>query len=719
MSDHNDHKFRTLLTILVLAIIYYLSGNLGLLLAIPPGFATALWPASGFALAGVLLAGPRVLPGVFLGSFIVNFQNWDWVFTPLAIGSTSVTALGAALQTWIGYILIKRYVGDCCKLEDESDVLKFFLIAGPISCLVNPIVSVSALFAAGIVALTEVPINLFTWWVGDAIGAMIFAPVTVYFFNNRNEIRSAIASVLLPLGITFLLVVGIFMAANQYERQFLHQEQQSKMSILSNAFIQDLRSLSNFPLDMNFYIFTHKNLSNKTIKDLFTYVMRNNSTIVGFYKYDVARHGGFEESTSAIRDESLKENGRAFVETILATIRLDQRAMQPVILRQGYREFAHLFAIITPLDIGGFVIELVDSRKVLAGLPSVEGIVVRDFNLETSDSFEEIRIIEELTSDQNRRGESKLRLEKNFVLAGFQMNLKLWGEDTLPRSRSWLAWGILAMGLLFTSMLSATLFIVQTRNKRIERVVEERTAELKSAQELVVNNAKLSALGEMAAHIAHEVNSPITIMTINAQRIEGVADQMPEGIKQRVVKSAQSIVQTGNTISRIVNSMLTLARDGSRDPYVLIAAEDLINMSLDLCRERFKINKIDLKVEAGEDCLVWCRPAQLAQVLLNLLNNAFDAVIDAQERWVNVSLLDKGSYYELAVVDSGGGVPANIRKTMMHPFVTTKPMGKGTGLGLSISASLVKAHGGELFLDEKSRHTRFVVRLPKSIGGKA
>src|SRR5262249_34026595 len=103
---------------------------------------------------------------------------------------------------------------------------------------------------------------------------------------------------------------------------------------------------------------------------------------------------------------------------------------------------------------------------------------------------------------------------------------------------------------------------------------------------------------------------------------------------------------------------------------------------------------------------------QIGQVLLNLLSNAFDAVEHAPEKWVALSFSHQDGRVEIAIEDSGPGIPGDLRQRMFQPFFTTKPVGKGTGLGLSISHGIIHAHGGSLVLDESSDHTRFVMSLP-------
>jgi len=104
---------------------------------------------------------------------------------------------------------------------------------------------------------------------------------------------------------------------------------------------------------------------------------------------------------------------------------------------------------------------------------------------------------------------------------------------------------------------------------------------------------------------------------------------------------------------------------------------------------------------------------QIAQALLNLLQNAFDAVVDQKdERWVRLEVQAAQGSVVISVVDGGPGIPSEIRSRVMEPFFTTKPVGKGVGLGLSLSKTIAEDHGGSLEYSEENGHTRFSLVLP-------
>lgn len=135
--------------------------------------------------------------------------------------------------------------------------------------------------------------------------------------------------------------------------------------------------------------------------------------------------------------------------------------------------------------------------------------------------------------------------------------------------------------------------------------------------------------------------------------------------------------------------------------------------TLTLCRERFRHQNVELSVSAIPEGLnLHGHPVQVAEALLQLLRNAIDAVAELDEKWVRFEATREAGAVVFSVIDSGRGVPAELRERIMTPFFTTKPAGEGSGLGLSVCRTIAEQHGGELVLDASSRHTCFRLRRP-------
>jgi C4-dicarboxylate-specific signal transduction histidine kinase len=182
-----------------------------------------------------------------------------------------------------------------------------------------------------------------------------------------------------------------------------------------------------------------------------------------------------------------------------------------------------------------------------------------------------------------------------------------------------------------------------------------------------------------------------------------------------VVRNGERILQTANRITKIIKSMRHLAREGSRDKVRPTRVAKILEETLEVCKERFRDHAVNLLLPAVDpDVSVSCREVQIAQVLLNLLQNAFDAVMEQQEKWVRLEVAVEDDSVIFSVTDSGPGIPPELRTRIMEPFFTTKEVGKGTGLGLSLSRTIVEEHGGSLELREEAGHPCFFFRLPLS-----
>ena len=202
-----------------IALAYYMVGKLGLMLAIPPGYATAVWPASGIALGGALLFGRRIWPGVLIGSFCVNVGTSFDAATVTTILTSLAVALGigagAALQALVGAVLIGRYVGFPNPLDEERDILKFLALGGPVSCVASSTVGISVLMTTGVISSSTLLFSWWTWWVGDTIGVLIFTPLML--IANGQGWRHRRFTVGIPLCITFAVAVGVFFFARSWE----------------------------------------------------------------------------------------------------------------------------------------------------------------------------------------------------------------------------------------------------------------------------------------------------------------------------------------------------------------------------------------------------------------------------------------------------------------------------------------------------------------------
>lgn len=246
-----------------------------------------------------------------------------------------------------------------------------------------------------------------------------------------------------------------------------------------------------------------------------------------------------------------------------------------------------------------------------------------------------------------------------------------------------------------------------SRRKDAEHAFEEQRARMVSA-------SKMSALGEMAGGIAHEINNPLAIVQGTTEVVSKIVESgaiEPEVVIGYMNRMRKAVVR----ISSVVRSLQSFARDGSQDPFSDHDLKGILEEVLELCRERFRKHGIRLEAESEMDSIwIRCRAVEIAQVFINLLNNAHDAVLGRPDAAVWVRVKAREGRVEVSVADNGLGIAPNIKEKIFQPFFTTKAIGSGTGLGLSVSQGIVAAHGGELALETGSASTSFVVRLPRA-----
>jgi PAS domain S-box-containing protein len=245
------------LATLVLALVYVLSGRAGLLLAIPPGYATAIFPPSGVALAGLLMGGYRLLPAVWLGSTVMNlWVSWETRGPPSveALLLAASIALGATLQAGTGLFLVRRVAGLRPSLQETGEILKVLLLAGPLACLLSASIGTAALASVGGISLAEWPVSWLVWWVGDALGVLVALPLTLVVCNwPAHAWDGRQHGVLWPLVVCLSVTVVIYLRVSQAEQnraqtEFLRQAERAARRVEGNLarYLQSAQATGRF-----------------------------------------------------------------------------------------------------------------------------------------------------------------------------------------------------------------------------------------------------------------------------------------------------------------------------------------------------------------------------------------------------------------------------------------------------------------------------------------
>lgn len=250
-------------------------------------------------------------------------------------------------------------------------------------------------------------------------------------------------------------------------------------------------------------------------------------------------------------------------------------------------------------------------------------------------------------------------------------------------------------------------------NASLEEKVHVRTDQLRQQSGTLVASAKMAALGEMAAGVAHEINNPLSIIVSRVDLLSR-AIESGRGDAEKMKSGLEQIKSTALMITKIIAGLRSVSRQSDNDPMEKVKVATVVENALVLCRDRFKLAGVELKVDFGTngDAEIECRATQLSQVLINLLGNALDAVLLLPQKWVAVKVHCGQGGAVISVTDSGFGIPDQVLAKMMDAFYTTKPVGKGTGLGLSISKNIIQEHQGQLYYDRNSVNTCFVIKIP-------
>jgi len=254
--------------------------------------------------------------------------------------------------------------------------------------------------------------------------------------------------------------------------------------------------------------------------------------------------------------------------------------------------------------------------------------------------------------------------------------------------------GFAAVLITYFLMKALNIFDIETRN------------ELEQKIRRLAQSEKMASLGQLAAGIAHGINTPLTNASLNLQMLRG---QFERPLQPDIV------VRKLNAVERDIDRASTIARELLQFSHVreirLQATElnDVIDNSIDLVQ--YKLQNIEITNHRQPLPMVRCDATRLEQVFVNILNNAIDAMPEGGE--VTITSLFRLDEVQITVSDTGPGIPDEYRLKAFDPFFTTKKIGKGTGLGLSICYAIIEQHQGKIELEsEKGRGASVTIRLP-------
>jgi PAS domain S-box-containing protein len=529
--------------ILLLALAYLITGRLAMLLAIPPGFVSAIFPPVGVALAAVLIWGYPMLLGVFLGSTLLNLSlavssidQLSWQHLPVAAG----IALGTTLQSLCASWLIRRFVGFPNPLTGDRSIMLLLLIGGPLTCLLSASVGSAVLYFHQIVTSGQI---LFSWWIGDSIGVLIATPLMFILFAEPREIwRNRTGTVGLPLLLSCFVMVVVFFRTSADEQSRLQQRfhEQAKLMVQSVSARIALHAELVVPIERlfaasadvsrsDFAIFVDPMVRSYSgvralswnvrvpaaqraefeatlksgISDNLTITERNAdsqlipaATRAEYYPVTYVeplsfnrKAIGYDVSSEPLRHEAMLRARDSAVAALTAPLTLVQDETKKVGMLLFYPVYS------TPLPpsslqdrqqlLRGYIVAVLHIAEVIEA--ALAAYPANSFQLQVADISQGVALpLFSKTGVSVPAYARSLILNETFIVAGRRFSIGIQpSEQFLAAQSSLQPWAILAGGLLLCSFLGGFLLSVTGRAEHVRQLVRQRTLELSG----ILNNA--------------------------------------------------------------------------------------------------------------------------------------------------------------------------------------------------------------------------------------
>lgn len=273
-------------------------------------------------------------------------------------------------------------------------------------------------------------------------------------------------------------------------------------------------------------------------------------------------------------------------------------------------------------------------------------------------------------------------------------------------------WLSLVFAALFVSQRLRLARLRQRSRQELKRLVEERTRELHTAQEGLVQSAKLAALGQMSAALAHEINQPLTTQRMQLETLRLLLDH---GRHDEARQALEPLEQMLSRMAALTGHLKTFARNSPGGLRERLDLATVVDQALHLLDTRIRAEGVEVALYLARPAWVRGDAIRLEQVLINLLRNAIDAMADKRYKRLEIRIEADDAQWRLSVLDSGGGILDCDLDRVFDPFFTTKPVGEGLGLGLAISYGIIIDAGGRLQVENLPGGARFSLTLPRDL----
>ncbi len=738
------------------------------MLSIPPGFASAVWPASGVALACILLLNPTMATlGIGLGSLALNYGVVTNNYSELSLGAATlpaVIAAGAMLQARAGRYLFRLCNGDTLNLSTHTDIYKFTTIIAPASCLIAATIAVTALYTSNTVETENLIFNWGTWWVGDTIGVLLFTPLLLTIFAKKNISLERKMQVVIPALVIFLGVLLLFFNSVETRKEQLHRIIHDDAHIFLQE-IEELLSISKGKLLA--YSAFHQGSSTVSMQEFFAFsraILAGDTTFAGvgwiervpaeqrqtiegymqaqgfreysfteldkqgqlhiagqrqeyypvLYLYPIAKNiKAFGLDLAAIPDRlEILKTSQATTEAIAtAPIRLAQEPenQRSIILYVPVFDTPAIYdgsqIQKKPQDFKGFISGVFRVNDLLGKLTPKAHRLNYDMSItDISDSNKPTVLLHE----QQPSLQQFEPIIKQFKFGNRLYQLSFYATNNYQfSSKDWLSWSILTIGLLVTAILQSFILIITGITDRIRDEVNKKTADLQQAKQLAesANNAKSNFL----ANINHELRTPLNaiIGIINLCLKTPLSDKQQDYLDKakRASSTLLSLINQTLDYSKIDSGKLEIEEKAFSLIDILTTINATFSLQVNSKGIEFNIILADtLPAQLIGD------PLRIEQILLNLCSNAMKFTHKGKiEIIINVQQRKQQHILlEISVTDTGIGMSPEQQQYLFESFQqadsSTTRIYGGTGLGLTITKQLVELMGGSISVESTAQH---------------
>jgi PAS domain S-box-containing protein len=420
-------------------------------------------------------------------------------------------------------------------------------------------------------------------------------------------------------------------------------------------------------------------------------------------------------STYDVQVGPIKHDGQVVAVTLISTdITERKQAMEAL---QQERDKAHNY-----LDIAGVMIVAIDSNQEII-LINKKGCEILGYNLNEiigKNWFDNFLAKQDRNSvkevfDKLMLGEIEpVEYYENSVLTKKGQERVIAWHNTFLTDRTGNITCTLSSGEDITERKQADEALIKAKkeielwNRELEKRVKEKTEDLVKSQAQLIQSEKLSAMGQMAGGLAHELNSPLGGLL---PMIEKFKNETKEGTKE--YNELSLMLNACEYMAKIVRDFGTFSREAKGEFFELNLSE-VIEDTLSFSASRIKQKGIHI-IKEYKDYLpnVLGEKTELQQVILNMITNASDAMTDRGELRIKTDITKDKNNVIMEFIDNGAGIEKKYLGKIFDPFYTTKRPGRGTGLGLSVSYKIIEKHGGKIYIEsEPGKGTKFTIYMP-------